>query len=117
MTCPCQPTENADPGWLDAHHALLALHLRKSATYGQDSDRLANFTKLGEASDCPPERYAVLRIIEKALRALHQIDAGEAHLVHEYADLASLSLCAEALRKRPMAEVIPFAEAERRCCA
>jgi hypothetical protein len=91
-----------DPGWIRAHADLLDLHNEKSSTYGTGEDRLANFTKLGEAAGQPPERYAVERLIEKAIRALHMIDAGEAHAVKEYPDLASLALCAEALRLRKL---------------
>jgi len=91
---------DGDPGWLRAHSDLLALHVEKSSTYGTDDNHLANFTKLGEAAGQPPERYAVERLIEKAIRALHMIDAGRRLEVAEYADCASLALCAEALRRR-----------------
>jgi hypothetical protein len=89
-----------DPGWISAHADLLALHVEKSSTYGTDDDRFANFTKLGEAAGQSPERYAVERLIEKAIRALHMIDAGRSGEVQEYPDIASLALCAEALRAR-----------------
>jgi hypothetical protein len=85
---------------MKAHADLLRLHKEKSSTYGTGEDRLANFTKLGEAAHQPAERYAVERLIEKAIRALHMIDAGQAQDVREYPDLASLALCAEALRNR-----------------
>jgi len=96
--CCCPPP--GDPGWLAAHDELYTLHTKKSATYGTDADRLANFTKLGEAAGQPPERYAVERLIEKAIRALHMIDADIGSDVLEYKDIASLALCAEALRRR-----------------
>lgn len=89
-----------DDGWLLAYEQLLDLHIEKSATYGVDSDRLANFTKVAKATGHPAERYVLERIIEKAARALHMIDAGKGVDVSEYPDLASLGLCAEALRKR-----------------
>ena len=100
--CKCAPVgdEGADPRWYEAWSALLDLHVEKSATYGEDEDRLANFTKLGAAAGQPPERYAVERLIEKAIRALHMIDADKSQEVAEYPDLASLALCAEALRIR-----------------
>lgn len=89
-----------DPLWMDAHRELRALHIRKSATYGRDDDRFRNFTALASVTGEPPERYAIMRIIEKSVRALNMIDAGDADAVKEYADIASLGLCAEALRRR-----------------
>lgn len=89
-----------DPHWLAAHDALVALHLRKSATYGIEEDRFANFTAVAETTGAPAERYVLERIVEKATRALNMIDAGAQALVKEYPDIASLGLCAEALQRR-----------------
>ncbi len=50
----------------------------------------------GEAA----ERYVLERIVEKATRALNMLAAGSGPRVREYPDMASLALCAEALRRR-----------------
>lgn len=89
-----------DPGWLAAHQELRRLHIRKSATYGNQDDALHNFQAVAEATSQPPERYVIERTIEKLTRALNMIDAGTADAVKEYPDCASLMLCAEALRRR-----------------
>ena len=89
-----------DPGWLQAHRDLLALHLDKSSTYGTGADPLANFSAVSAITGDTPERYALQRIIEKASRAINQIDAGCSGDVKEYPDIAGLALCAEALRSR-----------------
>lgn len=98
---PSSPTDTSgDPHWLDAHAALRDLHVDKSSTYGTGGDKFRNFTAVGEVTGVPPERYALLRIIEKATRALNMIDAGRAGDVQEYPDIAGLGLCCEALRRR-----------------
>lgn len=102
-----------DPDWLAAHADLRMLHADKSASYGTADDRLANFTSLAEQTGDAPERYVLERIIEKAGRALNIIAAGDPYLVAEYPDIASLALCAEALRRRHASKVIPIT----RCCA
>lgn len=89
-----------DPLWIEAHDELRALHLRKSATYGTTADPLANFADIAAVANQQPERYVLERIVEKCSRALHMIDAGKADEVKEYPDVASLALCAEALRRR-----------------
>lgn len=89
-----------DPLWLQAHAELVDLHLRKSATYGNDRDPLGNFTAISHVTGQPTERYAWERILEKAVRALNMIDAGYALDVKEAGDVAGLALCAEALRRR-----------------
>ncbi len=93
-------TSVPDNHWLEAHRELRALHFNKSATYGSETDPLANFVKTGELADVAPERVAILRTVEKLVRALNMIDAGKGHLVAEYPDVASLALCCEALRRR-----------------
>ena len=93
--------DGADAGWVAAHAALLELHVEKSATYGSNADRLANFTTVGRVTGEPAERYALVRIIEKATRALNMIDlTGQADEVREYPDMASLALICETLRRR-----------------
>lgn len=91
---------HGDPLWMEAWGKLGPLHLEKSSTYGTTADPLANFTDVAHLTGQPAERYALMRIVEKASRALHQIDAGDAQAVKEYPDIASLALCCEALRRR-----------------
>lgn len=89
-----------DPDWLEAHAELLALHREKSSTYGTKADPLANFSEsagfLGQAAEYP----VLVRMFDKLSRALHMLEAGRANEVKEWPDLASLALCAEALRRR-----------------
>lgn len=90
----------ADQGWLETHGELLPLHIEKSATYGNEQDRLANFTAVAAATGNRPEQYVIERIVEKATRCLNMIRAGAADEVREYPDMASLALVCEALRRR-----------------
>lgn len=89
-----------DPNWLAAYDELRALHIEKSSTYGTDADRLANFTAVAAVTCGHDEKYVLERIIEKSVRALHMLGSGRADQVKEYKDIASLALCAEALRRR-----------------
>lgn len=89
-----------DPNWLAAHAELVALHVRKSATYGTVGEPLLNFVEIGLATGRPPERYVWERLLEKTIRALNMIDAGLENDVVEAMDASSLALCAEALRRR-----------------
>jgi hypothetical protein len=89
-----------DPGWIQSYRELLPLHLKKSATYGTDEDKLANFTEVGEITHYPEEYYVALRIIEKLRRAVNMIERGDENDVKEWPDCASLALCGEALRRR-----------------
>lgn len=93
----------ADRQWLAAHGELIKLHVDKSSTYGAGTDRFANFHAVADTTGKPPEHYVLQRIIEKATRALNMIDGGIADDVREYPDIASLGLCAEALRRRRLA--------------
>lgn len=93
-------TDGADPGWLEVHRELTDLHVEKSSTYGHDSDRLANFTGLADITGEPEELGPLMRLTEKAIRALNMIRAGNADAVREYADMASLGIICEALRRR-----------------
>lgn len=110
--------EACDRHWLDAHSALPALHAEKSSTYGNDGDRFANFTAVAAAQsgNVPRERYALERIVEKAARALNMIDAGAAHDVVEYPDIASLALGCEAMRRKAIERhgLLPLDERDRR---
>lgn len=89
-----------DAGFVNVHAELLRLHAEKSATYGHEADRFRNFTALGAVQGKTPERYVVERIIEKCVRALNMIDAGQAADVREYPDIANLGIVAESLRRR-----------------
>jgi hypothetical protein len=101
-----------DEHWLEAHAALPALHADKSGTYGVEGDRFANFTALARVTGAVPERYAVERLLEKATRALHMIDAALANDVREYPDIASLGLVCHALqyKRRYPADLMPLDE-------
>ncbi len=100
-----------DPGWLEAHaemlpsimaihDELLAVHEEKSATYGTDEDRLANFTVTAESLGMDWEAVPIIRMFEKLVRAANMLENGQAADIEEYTDIASLALCAEALRRR-----------------
>lgn len=91
---------SGDPNWIAAHAELLPLHLRKSSTYGNDYDPLANFMMVADFNGDDPEVYVIARIVEKLTRTSNMIRAGRAVEVKEYLDVASLALCAEALRRR-----------------
>lgn len=97
---PAIPSRGGDIGWLSAYRELEALHLLKSASYGTERDKLANFTESARVLGKPAEYPVLVRMLDKLARAIHMIDNGEANQVKEYPDLASLSLCAEALRRR-----------------
>lgn len=96
MTC----ILDADPHWVEAWQRLKALHVEKSSRYGREDDRLANFTAVAHVTGDAPERYPLLRIVEKCERALNMLAHGEALAVEEYEDIASLALCAHALQAR-----------------
>lgn len=85
---------------MEAHAELRALHVEKSSTYGTDDDPLANFSESAVMLGKPAEYAVLVRILDKASRAVHMIDAGSADDVKEWPDIASLALCAEALRRR-----------------
>lgn len=89
-----------DPDWKQAHADLLPLHYEKSSTYGTDDDPLENFTESGDVLGKPPEYPVLVRILDKLSRSVHMIEAGRADEVKEWPDIASLALCAEALRRR-----------------
>lgn len=90
-----------DPDYLAAHAELAALHALKSAGYGTDEDRLANFTAIADLTGEPAWRYPRRRAIEKLAR-MEALEAqgNIAALEEEHLDVASLMLCAEALRRR-----------------
>lgn len=90
-----------DPVYLQILDEIRELHLLKSSTYGTGADPLANFTAVAGATGEPPWTYPRRRAIEKlarleSLEAQGRVDEmGEDHV-----DIASLLLCAEALRRR-----------------
>ena len=90
-----------DPGWLDAHAALLKVHYLKSSGYGTDADPLANFTAIAEMTGEPPWRYPIRRMLEKLARCVSLDKQGrQEELEEEFTDIASLALCATSLRRR-----------------
>lgn len=91
---------SGDPNWLAGWRELELLHRRKSSTYGTEDDALANFVKIGEAKAQDPEVYVLDRMMEKLIRCMHMLQAGDGGKIEEWPDLASLALCAEALRRR-----------------
>lgn len=108
----------SDPDWVAVHGELQALHIRKSSTYGDVGDRLANFTAVAAATGAPPERYVLERMHEKTTRALNMIDSGQALEVREYQDLASLGIVCEAfLRRRRRHAAAPEALVSRAASA
>lgn len=89
-----------DPGWLEVHGELLALHVEKSADYGSPEDAMSNYVLTSEAVGEPDEFACWLRMHEKVVRALNLIRAGRADENKEGADVAALAIGAEALRRR-----------------
>lgn len=92
---------NGDPDYLNALADLRSLHVLKSSGYGTPIDPLANFTAIAKLTGEPAYRYPRRRAIEKLAR----MEALEAQgrtteLEEEHLDVASLLLCAEALRRR-----------------
>ena len=76
--------------------------MRKSSGYGTENDPLANFTLLGQLKRQPGYVYALDRLTEKAIRCHSLLAQGRhAELGEEFVDMASLALCAEAIRREP----------------
>lgn len=75
--------------------------MEKSGGYGTGADPLANFTAVASVTGEPAWRYPRRRILEKLAR-IESLEAqgrlGE--IAEEHLDIASLALCAEALRLR-----------------
>lgn len=90
-----------DLGWLQAHSELRALHFLKSEGYGTDEDPLANFTAIAQMTGEPAWVYPRRRALEKLARCEALEAQGRTDdLREEHLDIASLMLCAEALRRR-----------------
>ena len=91
----------SDPNWVQAWQELLGLHELKSGGYGTGADPLANFTGVASVAQEPSFLYPCRRAVEKLTRVeslVKQERFGE--LREEFMDIASLMLCAEALRRR-----------------
>lgn len=97
---PTLPEPSGDRHWHVAHAELRDLHIEKSSTYGSKLDPLANFTQAAEILGKPDEYPVLGRMLDKLIRAANMIEQGRADDVKEWPDLASLALCAEALRRR-----------------
>ena len=90
-----------DPDWLEAHSELVDVHREKSGGYGTGDDALANFTAIAALTGEPAWRYPRRRALEKLARMESLESQGRIdELEEEHMDVASLMLCAEALRRR-----------------
>lgn len=90
-----------DPNWIAAHSELVAVHREKSGGYGTGKDPLANFTGVAAVTGEPAWLYPCRRAVEKLTRVESLAAQGRAgELAEEFMDVASLMLCAEALRRR-----------------
>lgn len=89
-----------DPGWLKANDEIRALHLTKSGGYGTGSDPFANFSSVSAVSGTPRYLYPILRSLEKLSRCMSLHSQGRVEeLDEEFLDIASLMLCATAMRR------------------
>jgi hypothetical protein len=95
-----QKNPGGDEGWWLVHSELGVLHATKAEDYGTEEDALANYVQASDAVGEPDEFTCWLRILEKTHRALNMIRAGRANDNLEGADVASLAIGAEALRRR-----------------
>jgi hypothetical protein len=83
------------------HAELLPLHLLKSSGYGTDADPLVNYVEATRGEGVSPMAYARMRAREKLARCASLEAQGRVgELEEEHKDVASLLLCAEALRRR-----------------
>lgn len=93
--------QGGDPDWLAVWESLLSLHIEKSSGYGTGDDPLANFGLVSELTGLPAFVYPLLRSQEKIARCWSLYVKGDIDaLSEEFKDIASLMLCAEALRRR-----------------
>jgi len=89
---------------LDQYATILeklgTLHTVKSGGYGTGEDPYANFTAVAALTGQPRYLYATLRAIEKLIRVLSLHERGRTEeLSEEFTDIASLAICAEAMRR------------------
>lgn len=88
------------PGYTAILDELAALHREKSGGYGRPDDAFANFTAVGLISRQPRFAYPVCRMVEKLSRCLSLLEQGRCgELGEEFLDVASLAVCAEAMRR------------------
>jgi hypothetical protein len=89
-----------DPTYLGLLEELRQLHFEKSAGYGTAADPLENFNTVAAHSGEPAFVYPVRRAVEKLGRWASLYAQGRLEeLGEEHLDVASLLLCAEALRR------------------
>lgn len=99
---PRLPAQGGHPGYLALLDEIRELHILKSAGYGTATDPFANFVAVAEAADQPAYVYPLHRAIEKLARCTSLLAQGrDPELGEEFLDVASLLLCAEALRREP----------------
>lgn len=95
----------AHEGWLRVHAELPSLHREKVGAYGRAEQPFLNLDLVSAASGKPRAYYMVERIIEKAVRVLHLIDAGAYgdRIGEELRDMAHAAIAAEAARREDSA--------------
>jgi hypothetical protein len=82
---------------------LKKLHLLKSGGYGTTRDAFANFSAVGEMTGQTRYVYPVHRAIEKLTRCVSLLAQDrDKELGEEFLDVASLMLCAEAMRREDL---------------
>lgn len=85
------------PGYMALLDELRELHIAKSSGYGTTADPLSNFSAVNAEK---PWRYAMDRMAEKLHRAVNLSEQDrDVEIGEELIDVASLGLCAEALRR------------------
>lgn len=90
-----------DEFYLGLLDELAELHVEKSSTYGSSDDALANFAAVAEFADAEEWWYPLERVVEKLARVKSLREQGRIDEIgQELPDIASLTLCAEALRRR-----------------
>lgn len=89
-----------DKTYLSLTEEIRDLHVKKSGGYGTSHDPFANFTAISHLSGQPRYLYPAHRMIEKLTRLLSLHEQGRVDEIgEELLDVASLALCAEAMRR------------------
>lgn len=111
MSCDCDKclakrgARDGHPDFLDLIEECRELHTIKSGGYGTGADLFANFTAVARAKGRPRYEYAVDRALEKTTRVYSLMAQGRVdELEEEFKDIASLFLCAEAMRREDIRE-------------
>lgn len=92
--------DGGHPEFLKQLDEMKDLHLLKSGGYGTGSDPFANFTAVAAVGGRARFEYPLDRIVEKVTRAKSLIQQGRiSELGEEFADIAGLAMCAEAMRR------------------